>query len=145
MDSVGEDRERLEAACLLMRRDHERMRDLWHEMTRTLEAGGDEALFRDCAAALLSYARAHFRNEEWVMRLTGFPDYADHKADHDQLISDAEDMLHNMDVAFAPPDWPAVATFFRHWMRKHGDTADARLEAHLRALASRTEGTLNVS
>ncbi|TVR96258.1 MAG: hypothetical protein EA406_12195 [Rhodospirillales bacterium] len=136
--------ENLAAALSLVQQDHRRLGELWQAMVLTLETE-DVSLFRDSVAALLSYARAHFRNEEWVMRLADYPAYADHKAEHDRLLSDAEDMLHNLDVAFVPPDWPAVAAFFRHWLNKHARTADADLRAHLRDRIGGEESSLRVS
>lgn len=75
------------------------------------------------------------------MRILGYSGYRRHRAEHARLVSDAQDMLRNLEVAFGRDDWPAIVAFFRHWMIKHTAGLDRDLEDFILELQSGEHAT----
>lgn len=125
------DADRRAAALALVAQDHRRLAARWEALVFAIEAGSDAGLVRECIVGLIDCARDHFVGEEWAMRTIAAPDYLSHKAEHVRLLRDAYDMLRNFDTAFPREDWPALAAFFRHWLRAHHSRCDAALFARL--------------
>lgn len=118
-DLAPDDEDRRAAALALVGQDHRRLATRWVAIVIAIESGGDAASVREGIVGLIDAAREHFVGEEWAMRTIGWPDYLAHKAEHARLLRDACDMLKNFDNAFTPEDWPALATYFRHWLARH--------------------------
>lgn len=123
------------AALALVTQDHNRLAVRWEALVVAIDAGSDAVLVRECIVGLIGCARDHFVLEEWAMRAIGARDYLTHKAEHARLLRDACDMLRNFDTAFSRDDWPALAAFFRHWLRSHHSRFDAALFTRLTALS----------
>jgi len=124
-------------AVALMQRDHERLRNHWQTLIAAIEGTGNRQAIRECLEALIAAAHEHFRNEEWALRVTGYTSVAAHAEDHKGLIRDAGDMLANLDLALRPGDWPALATYFRHWIRRHEDRHDRAFRRHIQEIEDR--------
>ncbi|MDZ3837093.1 MAG: hemerythrin domain-containing protein [Rhodospirillales bacterium] len=123
--------ERRAAALALVAQDHRRLASRCAAIVSAIEGGGDALTVRECIVGLIEAAREHFVGEEWAMRTVGWPEYPAHKAEHARLLRDACDMLKNFDVAFTTADWPALATYFRHWLASHHSRCDDPLLASL--------------
>lgn len=123
--------ERRAAALALVAQDHRRLATRCAAIVSAIEGGGDVATVRECIVGLIEAAREHFAGEEWAMRTVDWPEYPGHKAEHARLLRDACDMLKNFDVAFTTGDWPALATYFRHWLASHHSRCDEPLLASL--------------
>lgn len=130
--------ERRAAALALVAQDHRRLATRCAAIASAIDGGGDAATVRECIVGLIEAAREHFVAEEWAMRTVGWPDYLAHKAEHARLLRDACDMLKNFDVAFTPAEWPALATYFRHWLASHHGRYDDPLLASLSGRGDRS-------
>jgi len=124
------------AALALVTQDHRRLATRWEALVVAIDAKSDAVIVRECIVGLIGCARDHFVSEEWAMRAIGAPDYLTHKSEHARLLRDACDMLRNFDTAFPREDWPALAAFFRHWLRSHHSRFDAALFTRLTALCN---------
>lgn len=125
--------ERRAAARALLGQDHRRLAERAGGLAVAIEAGAGRAMTRECIEGVIAAARDHFVNEEWAMRTINAPDYQAHKAEHGRLLRDAADMLKNFDTAFGPGDWPALASYFRHWIGAHYRRYDDALLTRLRS------------
>lgn len=124
-------------AVALVHLDHLRLWKNWESLIAAIEGTCERQVFRSCLEILITGAREHFRNEEWVMRVTGFADLAVHAEDHKEWLRDAEDMLANLDLSLRPDDWPALATLFRYRLQRHEDRYDRALQQHFETMANR--------
>lgn len=124
----------IENPIILVERDHKVLVSRWRALARALDQSADRAHVRDSIRGLIACAREHFRNEEWAMRETSYPDYLAHKMDHTRLIKEAEDMLRNFDSAFEHEDWSALSSYYRHWISRHNDKHDKALHSFVRKL-----------
>jgi len=53
-----------------------------------LDVGASRTQLGDALEALFEHTRAHFANEERLMRETGFPPYEMHKSEHDRALNE---------------------------------------------------------
>lgn len=74
---------------------------------------------------------AHFALEESVMRREGYDQYAEHKAEHEQLLDDIRDIMDAYDAGRYVNLEDEFADKLRHWFVDHFSTTDARLHHHL--------------
>lgn len=128
-----------DSPSILVERDHKILVNRWRALTTALEKSSDRGHVRDCIRGLIACAREHFRNEEWAMRETSYPDYLKHKMDHTRLLEEADDMLRNFDDAFEYEDWVALSTYYRHWISRHNDKHDKALHGFVRQLRAGAE------
>lgn len=85
-------------------------------------AGGRNATataIRERIRTFLMYARWHFAEEEEWMRTVDYPHFLDHKSDHSRLLQDAEDFVLSFGPGLQHEDGPAVASYFRFWLKRH--------------------------
>ncbi len=122
----------MDYSIILVERDHKVMMSRWRALTKALDRSADRGHVRDSIRGLIACAREHFRNEEWAMRETSYPEYLAHKMDHTRLLKEAEDMLRNFDDAFEHADWAALSAYYRHWISRHNEVHDQALYAFVR-------------
>lgn len=77
---------------------------------------------------VIDFARFHFRFEEALMRLYGYPDYEQHCKDHRRILVQADEIISDSLRASAQDD---VATYFRDWLVKHIQGSDRGYAAHI--------------
>ena len=100
------------------------------ELINTLGDKLQEHPTRELIAGMLGeiYAQisAHFAGEETIMRERGYDQYADHKADHEQLLDEIRDIMEafqtNPDFAYEG----VLAERLTSWFTGHFQTKDAR-------------------
>lgn len=89
---------------------------------------------RNTLAFLIDYTRSHFALEEKAMAATAYPEAADHKAKHQELlltVANLEDDLEEEGPTPALADH--IQKFLGNWLVNHIKTVDVRLGAHLKA------------
>jgi len=73
---------------------------------------------------------AHFALEEKNMQSWRYPDYADHKRDHESLLDELGDLMDASEHE-APVDPHAFGAKLNAWFETHFQTHDARLHSYL--------------
>jgi methyl-accepting chemotaxis protein len=81
---------------------------------------------------LAQEARLHFQREEEVMRTDGYPNYADHKADHDLLLAELSVLIRELQDARARHLDEAVLGQLKDWLLGHVLDFDRRLADFLK-------------
>ena len=84
---------------------------------------------------------AHFALEEQMMARHGYPDYPEHKADHDRLLDDIRDITEEFEAS-TQLDEAAFKRRLGDWFQLHFKTHDARLH---RMKGMREHDTVNQS
>jgi len=99
---------------------------LYEQLTQPLDSDNVEAILGEIHADI----SAHFALEERLMRKTGYAEYEDHKADHEDLLDQVLDL---MDCFFENPE--AGQSLLRmklsDWFSHHFASFDARLHQKL--------------
>jgi hemerythrin len=80
-----------------------------------------------------AYARFHLEREELLLRVRGYPEYAEHKTEHDayrQKVTTLQSQLIRRDIAIR------IANFLSEWWRYHILTSDQQYARFFRRLAA---------
>ena len=121
----------LSTAITFLDEEHRRLIDRYHEVVDELQSNTDLSRFLDGMRRLADEARTHFTHEERVMRNIQYPDYSEHKAEHDRLASDFAAFIRNIGVGFSRKDLPALTEYFRYWFMNHLKEHDVKLSEFL--------------
>ncbi len=91
------------------------------ELRRSVRSGASEKLAAAALREVLRYADWHLRREELVLRVRGYPGYAEHKAEHDayrkRLVS-LQIHAERKDLGIR------ISNFLTEWWRYHILTSD---------------------
>ena len=107
------------------------------ELIEAVEQGAEPAPLHEALDAWLAHARAHFDNEHRIMEETGFPAYPVHRAEHERVLAQLEEVVRryeeNGELAllrqFVFEIWPG-------WFDNHVNTMDFAT-AHFAEMAAR--------
>lgn len=99
-----------------------------------VDRGQPLGTLRRYVQGLLDAARNHFCSEERVMRVIGFADAADHRADHERFLRDAAAVLRRVDAAPLAADWTRVCEDLGRQLSEHQARQDRMLDVHIRRL-----------
>jgi hemerythrin len=86
------------------------------------------AKLQECCAALVECARNHFTTEEGLMLATGYPDYAAHRNEHQQLLKQLALIQQSLGAGNAGD---LLLTVLNAWTIPHIRYADKNLAAFL--------------
>jgi len=107
--------------------DHEHQ--VFVELIRTVSQAADAQPSKDRVLRLLmevkKYAEFHFISEENIMIDADFPEYEQHKREHNHLLSELEDELHRF--RFEEIDLHHITNFMFEWFALHTTKMDMRL------------------
>jgi hemerythrin len=67
---------------------------------------------------LVEYTRVHFTVEESLMRILGYPEYADHLEEHEKLIAQVVELQHKLKSGKANISFELLH-FLRGWLTHH--------------------------
>jgi hemerythrin len=81
------------------------------------EGKGKEAL-GSILEDLVQYTKKHFANEERIMRVNGYPDYAQHKAIHDYMTQRVSEIYKEHQEGKTRMTFE-VMIFLQKWVEKH--------------------------
>ena len=75
---------------------------------------------------------AHFTMEEELMRDTDYPDYVQHKKEHDDFLVTVNDIIgqYRTDPNFSFHD--TLEAILQHWISNHITTSDQALGSHIK-------------
>lgn len=104
----------------------EQINGIYEQLEQPMDALTIEGMLGDIQVDI----SAHFALEELLMREAGYPEYEDHKNDHEDLL----DQIHDLMFSFAedPEGGKALLiTKLSDWFGRHFATFDARLHRQL--------------
>lgn len=78
---------------------------------------------------LTEYTRIHFAVEESLMRILGYPNYEEHKKQHEELIHSVMDITNKLKVGKANVSF-ALMHFLKSWLTKHIMESDRQYTDH---------------
>lgn len=113
----------------VMDEEHELLHRILDELKAELASGGPripELLDRFDAAA-----RAHFLEEQSLMRLHSYPAYEAHQNEHDELVEELRRLTAQIEEGEVV-DAARLARELDRWLVVHMQTTDAALEEYIR-------------
>lgn len=89
--------------------------------------GSDVA--QDILRQLTEYTKIHFAVEESLMRILGFPDYAEHKRHHEMLIAEVRELSAKLEQEKKSISFELLH-FLKMWLTKHIMEEDQAYSPH---------------
>ena len=114
--------------------------DLLLGVIRALEkavAAGSQPEVETLLTQLAEYTRVHFATEEIMMRLYGFPGFAEHQLEHAHLVEQVEQVRGELARGNVRPSRP-FSSALRHWFTEHVRTQDVALARFVRKATAST-------
>ena len=112
--------------------EHQKLVGLVNDLNAAMMEGRAKTVLDRIFDQLIAYTTSHFAHEEGLMRLYSYPEFAQHKADHDKLVKKAKELqaeFHSGNVTISLE----VMSFLRDWLVGHICGVDKRYTAHLQA------------
>jgi hemerythrin len=131
-------RESLALGVSSIDRDHKQLIDALNRLHYVEVAGDDTAAIADALEAVVEYTKGHFRREEMLMRLSGYPGYAAHCRVHREMVDRAAELQARFR---ADPRHFKVATFYdalADWLVAHVLEEDTKIKPWVEKLEEAT-------
>ena len=104
----------------LIDKQHKELFIIINQLNEACHIGGDavDFTFKESMSKMVQYVRVHFSTEDYFLKLIKFPEYEDHKKQHDTLIKSILDAAaqYNSGKAFVPN---AFVRTLKDWILSH--------------------------
>ena len=101
-------------------KQHKHLFALTNQLYQACRAGGDEryTAFKEAMSRVVEYVRFHFTAEQDLLQRVKYPDYAEHKGEHDKLIMQVIDFTkeNSENKRFVPNNF---VRFLKEWIVGH--------------------------
>jgi hemerythrin-like metal-binding protein len=108
---------------------HRQLIELLSELTRCVRSGESAKFASAALQQVIEYAERHLQREELVLRVRGYPDYLEHKAEHDayrQKVAALKIRSARRDLGIR------IANFLTEWWKSHILTSDQQYARYFR-------------
>ena len=106
--------------------EHQELISLINDMLWGLDSGMAAIAGSEALGEIYARISAHFALEERTMREMSYAGYADHKADHEQLLEDIRDIMDDYEAGKAGAT-KVLPKRLTDWFTVHFQTHDAKL------------------
>lgn len=79
---------------------------------------------------LLKYAEFHFCSEENIMLEFNYPQYTEHRVEHEKVLSELRNRIFSLKYEYI--DFANLESFLIKWFTKHTATEDIKLAAFIK-------------
>lgn len=118
--------------------EHKDLFDRLNELHKELARHDDKAQIEDCLGEIHARVLAHFALEEKFMRDTNFPNYEQHKRQHDDFLEVIVEIIDEFRTGSELSYGDALEAQLQHWIIHHITSSDQEL-------SSLNEGDLGLS
>lgn len=119
--------------------DHREMIGLINDFHDLLLQGGTRAEIIDLLSVVSANINIHFKAEEEAMRRIDYPDYRIHKADHDRLLEEINEIARDYEADNYLNRQMALGARVRDWFDTHFFDMDKKLHRHDQAANAQAE------
>ena len=113
-------------------KEHQRLFALAESLHQAMLAGQGKAILQDLLTRLAAYTCDHFAHEEQLMRRIRYPDYPQHREQHEDLRSKVraiQDRFSSGEITITIE----VMQFLMEWLRIHTTTSDRGIAGYMKA------------
>ena len=98
--------------------DHKKLLSLINQLQTAIQHSIDDDLIHKILDELISYTNYHFEREELLMRLNHYPDYENHKKQHEKMIKKISECVekYQSDPSNTIED---TLSFLKNWLIQH--------------------------
>ena len=111
---------------------HKRLFALVAELHTAMSQGKGKTVLQSALTSLVDYTKAHFAAEEQLMRKYGYPEFAVHKAQHDELTSQVLDFQQKF-LRHETVMTVDLMIFLKTWLQNHIIGSDQKYSAYIRS------------
>lgn len=97
---------------------HKVLVDLVNEMHDAIHRRRGSDVVKDVLSELAEYTKIHFAVEESLMRILGYPDYEEHKEQHEELIGHMLELQQKVDSGKTAIGFELMH-FLKMWLTRH--------------------------
>lgn len=97
---------------------HQVLVDLLNQVHETIQQHHSMVVTRNIITKLEEYTRIHFAVEESLMRILHYPQYEQHKEEHETLIGQLGELRAKLEVGKATVNFE-LANFLKGWLTNH--------------------------
>ena len=112
--------------------EHQRLFVLADKMQQAMLKGKGKAVLTDLLAQLVDYTQYHFTHEEQLMGRVHYPEYEQHKRQHEDLRVKVRAMQDRAASGEATMTIE-VMQFFMDWLKQHTATSDSQIGKFIKA------------
>ena len=116
--------------------EHKELIGIINDLNAAAQSTRDPEAIVDFLGEIYARIAAHFALEEKVMRERHYDQYAEHKANHEELLDGIRDIMDAFETGAYGEDYQnSLGEHLRAWFTEHFKTHDARLHQHIGAAA----------
>jgi hemerythrin len=113
--------------------EHQQLFILAESLHQAMLEGKGKAILVDLLASLVAYTCYHFAHEEHLMERIGYPDYRQHREQHENLRSKVREMQERA-ASGETTMTIDVAQFVMEWVKRHIIASDRRIGHYLKTV-----------
>lgn len=111
-------------------KDHRELIDLVNDLYEQLQSGRYNVNMNDFLGEIYATMARHFAREEEIMNMHEYPQFEEHKADHEQVLEDINNIMYDYQDGLLKDD-AIMAQMLEGWFSGHFSTHDAKLHARI--------------
>jgi hemerythrin len=115
---------------------HRQILSILNDLYGAMDAGREYDEIKRLLDSLLRYTMTHFAHEEYVMRACGYPDFDNHKAEHDQMRRRTAGLRTNVNLVTGRD----LLSFLKDWWCNHIQSEDQCYVPYVSAAAQQLSG-----
>lgn len=109
---------------------HKKLFEIANRFSNAYEQNQGRQVLGGIFQELLEYTRFHFEDEERLMREANYPDYPQHKANHEKLVNVVLNLKKNFEQGEAGIE-QRIMDFIKMWLNGHILGMDRNYRAHV--------------
>lgn len=98
--------------------DHKKLLVVYNDLVDLIEKNKDRKEFARILSEMTDYALSHFKKEENYMQEFAFPDFAEHKKEHEDYLYKISTYNLNL-LGINAPEPQEVLAFLENWWQDH--------------------------
>ena len=111
--------------------DHKHLIQMINRLYDAIEQRHGEDIIAEVLAELADYTSEHFTREEHVMIHFRYPELAEHRRQHDDLVNQLTKLIHSFELGQITVTLDTME-FLKHWLIDHVQSTDKKLAGFLR-------------
>lgn len=111
---------------------HEHLFEIVNNMYNSIVKGEEQNALADVLSELIAYTVYHFETEENLFKEYGYPDYLEHKKQHDDLCKQVLELQEQFQLKVVTITFE-VMDFLSAWLQEHTTNSDLKFADYLRS------------
>jgi hemerythrin len=111
---------------------HKKLVGMVNDLFEAMKTGKGKDVLGKVLDGMVKYVGTHFQTEENLMRTHGYPEYAEHKKEHDDLTKKVLELQNQYQSGMVTLSL-TTGNFLKDWLTRHIMGTDKKYSAYLNA------------